>query len=305
MTKTDPHALSIGAVSRLTGIPTDTLRTWERRHSVVTPGRNEAGRRFYTTDDVERLVAIARLAEQGERVSDLARLTSGELQERAALHVGEQTLPEKIRVAVVHPAQLAIQEKVAGQKPRLEIVARVATLQELPNREYEVLLVALDALGPDPLAGLTRATEKLPGVRVAVTYHFAPAAVLRRLRATGAALLQGSKTAAALGEAILDVCRRTAPELPTSEASVPPPLFDRSQLEQLLNSSPELLCECPNHLASLAIAMRQFEIYSLRCESSSPADAQLHHDLSKATGQMRFELEKLIRRVCAHDGIEI
>ena len=33
----------IGAVSRLTGIPPDTLRVWERRYDLITPMRSEGG----------------------------------------------------------------------------------------------------------------------------------------------------------------------------------------------------------------------------------------------------------------------
>ena len=47
--------LTIGAVSRLTSIPTHTLRKWESRHEIVQPLRSESGRRFYTEDHVALL----------------------------------------------------------------------------------------------------------------------------------------------------------------------------------------------------------------------------------------------------------
>ncbi|MFT6146876.1 MAG: DNA-binding transcriptional MerR regulator, partial [Myxococcota bacterium] len=71
----DEHALSIGAVARLTNIPTDTIRTWERRYKAVTPSRTESGHRLYSPEDVDRLRMLSHLADQGERVSDLASLT--------------------------------------------------------------------------------------------------------------------------------------------------------------------------------------------------------------------------------------
>ncbi|MCG6863479.1 MAG: MerR family transcriptional regulator, partial [Chromatiaceae bacterium] len=42
----------IGAVSRLTAIPPDTLRVWERRYDLVTPMRSEGGGRLYSHQDV-------------------------------------------------------------------------------------------------------------------------------------------------------------------------------------------------------------------------------------------------------------
>ena len=35
--------LSIGAVSKATGVPVETLRTWERRYGVPSPGRSAMG----------------------------------------------------------------------------------------------------------------------------------------------------------------------------------------------------------------------------------------------------------------------
>lgn len=92
---------------------------------------------------------------------------------------------------------------------------------------------------------------------------------------------------------------------PTRGASVPAPMFDRERLENLLHATPNVVCECPNHLAALTIAMREFELYSLRCESKTPEGALLRGHLAKVTGQMRGNLEQLLVRVCTHDGIPV
>jgi len=49
-----PARYPIRAVSKLTGIGIDTLRAWERRHSAVTPIRDDRGR-LYTEADIARL----------------------------------------------------------------------------------------------------------------------------------------------------------------------------------------------------------------------------------------------------------
>lgn len=46
---------SIGAVSRMLGVPAATLRTWQERYAVVTPERTEGGHRLYSRDQVEQL----------------------------------------------------------------------------------------------------------------------------------------------------------------------------------------------------------------------------------------------------------
>ena len=48
----------IGAVSKITGIGTETLRAWERRYQAVVPGRSESGDRVYSSDDLNKLFLL-------------------------------------------------------------------------------------------------------------------------------------------------------------------------------------------------------------------------------------------------------
>jgi len=54
VTTPDASAIGIGALSKATGIPVETLRTWERRYGAVVPVRDERGR-VYTDADVRRI----------------------------------------------------------------------------------------------------------------------------------------------------------------------------------------------------------------------------------------------------------
>jgi DNA-binding transcriptional MerR regulator len=73
----------IRAVSRLTGIGTDTLRAWERRHGAVTPGRDDRGR-MYTEAEISRLRLLRGAVEHGHSIGRLAGLTDAELRHFAA-----------------------------------------------------------------------------------------------------------------------------------------------------------------------------------------------------------------------------
>jgi len=61
------QTLSIGAVSQATGIPVETLRTWERRYGFPSPDRSDGGHRQYNTSIVEHLNLISKALEQGHR----------------------------------------------------------------------------------------------------------------------------------------------------------------------------------------------------------------------------------------------
>ena len=71
--------LSIAGVERDTGLNKDTLRVWERRYGFPTPGRDTAGERVYTPDQVEKLRLIKRLMDAGHRPGRIVPLPFAEL----------------------------------------------------------------------------------------------------------------------------------------------------------------------------------------------------------------------------------
>jgi len=70
----EPTALlSIGALSKATGIPTDTLRTWERRYGFPAPERTDSGHRRYSPQTLERLRLVQRALKLGQPASSAVR----------------------------------------------------------------------------------------------------------------------------------------------------------------------------------------------------------------------------------------
>ena len=63
----EPGWMSIGALSRATGIAIGTLRSWERRYGFPEPQRLESGHRRYALDAVERLRLVKDALELGNR----------------------------------------------------------------------------------------------------------------------------------------------------------------------------------------------------------------------------------------------
>jgi MerR family transcriptional regulator, light-induced transcriptional regulator len=64
----------IGVVAMRTGLSPDVIRVWERRYGVVTPERDEAGRRLYTDADVELLTLLAEATAGGRGIGQVAVL---------------------------------------------------------------------------------------------------------------------------------------------------------------------------------------------------------------------------------------
>lgn len=65
---------SIGAVARMVGVPTSTLRSWEDRYRLVVPQRTDGGHRLYSRDQVDQLKFVAAKVAEGMQPGDAHRL---------------------------------------------------------------------------------------------------------------------------------------------------------------------------------------------------------------------------------------
>jgi MerR family transcriptional regulator, light-induced transcriptional regulator len=76
--------LTIGALSRATGIPIETLRTWELRYGYPVSKRKRSGHRLYALSVVSRLRRIAEALQRGHRAGEVVPATDAELDGLAA-----------------------------------------------------------------------------------------------------------------------------------------------------------------------------------------------------------------------------
>jgi methanogenic corrinoid protein MtbC1 len=74
--------LAIGEVSRRAGVPTDTIRTWERRYGFPVPIRMPSGHRRYRREVVEKLRLMALGKQMGVRPSATSKWSESELRSR-------------------------------------------------------------------------------------------------------------------------------------------------------------------------------------------------------------------------------
>jgi MerR family transcriptional regulator, light-induced transcriptional regulator len=72
--------LTIGALSTATGIPVDTIRTWERRYGYPLPERKPSGHRVYALSTVPRLRRVAQAIARGHRAAEVLPATERALE---------------------------------------------------------------------------------------------------------------------------------------------------------------------------------------------------------------------------------
>jgi MerR family transcriptional regulator, light-induced transcriptional regulator len=70
---------TIKEVEKLSGIKAHTLRIWEQRYSIIKPLRKPGNHRFYSNDDLKKLLKVVYLNQGGHKIGEIARLSAAEL----------------------------------------------------------------------------------------------------------------------------------------------------------------------------------------------------------------------------------
>jgi PAS domain-containing protein len=89
-----PSGLTLKAVSRRTGIPAATLRTWEHRYGFLRPRRSASGYRLYGEEEIARIEQVKYLVGQGVRVGAAMKVVVEEAMSREPTDEAQQRLDQ-------------------------------------------------------------------------------------------------------------------------------------------------------------------------------------------------------------------
>lgn len=70
---------SIKELEQLSGIKAHTIRIWEKRHRLIEPSRTSTNIRFYSDDDLKKIINVSVLNNSGIRISRIADMSAEEL----------------------------------------------------------------------------------------------------------------------------------------------------------------------------------------------------------------------------------
>jgi methanogenic corrinoid protein MtbC1 len=102
--------LSIGSLARATGIPVETLRTWEQRYGYPVAERKPSGHRVYALSNVPRLRRIADAIARGHRAGAVVAATDAELDRLMSATAG----PPAPGPLPVNPSETSIDGLIAA-----------------------------------------------------------------------------------------------------------------------------------------------------------------------------------------------
>jgi DNA-binding transcriptional MerR regulator len=70
---------SIKELERLSGIRAHTIRIWEKRHQLIQPQRTKTNIRFYSDEDLKKIINVSVLNNHGFKISKIASLSNNEI----------------------------------------------------------------------------------------------------------------------------------------------------------------------------------------------------------------------------------
>ncbi|MGR8920088.1 MAG: MerR family transcriptional regulator [Gammaproteobacteria bacterium] len=303
----------IGAVSRLTQIPVDTLRAWERRYAVVSPARTESAARLYAESDVERLKLIKQLVGNGHAISSVAGLPRADLETLLAHHQTSNAAAAQssfeVDTVISYGDSVAPLDVEKAERAGLTVLAQLrswsAFEQAVLESAPDALVVEMSALVRERVDNLLRLAHRCGAAHVIVVYGFAPAHLLDDLVAESITTLRAPVN----HEQLMRELRR--PRAPATRIvdgevqTIPERLFDDASLAELAKLPAVVKCECPHHLVDIIRTLTQFEYYSSECENQDNEDAALHGRLRATTAQARALFERALIEVAEYEGIEL
>ena len=304
----------IATVSRLTGIPVQTIRVWESRHAVVQPKRNASNVRLYARADIERLMLVRAAVDGGQAISTLASLTDQQIGARfknaAAPAAKDKARKTGCRVLVCGAALSSVLKTAWKARSDVRVQASLPTLADTQQKSIPVVdAVIVDApvLHHDLPAALRRLRSASHVPVIIVVYGFGSRQILSRLDSANVIALASPADPAQIAR----ICQLGLSIDPTPPAAFSRMLlqsaaarrYDDAFLQQLSQMPSKVQCECPNHLADLLNKLNAFERYSLECESTNVKDAAMHAMMYSASGHCREFLEEVLRRLMVHEGI--
>lgn len=102
---------TINDLEKLTGIKAHTIRIWEKRYSLLEPKRTSTNIRYYTADDLKKLLNISILNKNGLKISRISELKDNEISEKVIeLTTRNSDVEDQVQALIMAMFHLNIQK---------------------------------------------------------------------------------------------------------------------------------------------------------------------------------------------------
>lgn len=90
------NIFTIKDLENLSGIKAHTIRIWEQRYQFLKPSRTDTNIRYYSNDELKKILNIALLNKYGFKISHIGKMNEGEVRERILSLTQVQAQHERI-----------------------------------------------------------------------------------------------------------------------------------------------------------------------------------------------------------------
>jgi DNA-binding transcriptional MerR regulator len=90
------HSFTIKDLENLSGIKAHTIRIWEQRYSFLKPNRTGTNIRFYSNDELKKLLNVALLNKFGFKISHIDKMNQEEINDKILSLNQQEALQERI-----------------------------------------------------------------------------------------------------------------------------------------------------------------------------------------------------------------
>lgn len=90
------HSFTIKDLENLSGIKAHTIRIWEQRYQFLKPSRTQTNIRYYSSEELKKLLNIALLNKYGYKISHIDKMPEAEVKDKILSLSGPEAQQERI-----------------------------------------------------------------------------------------------------------------------------------------------------------------------------------------------------------------
>lgn len=157
---------NIKMAAKISGVPELLIRAWEGRYSAISPNRTDSNRRIYSDSDIDKLILLRKLTQQGYRIGNLAQMNVDDLNELYKKAVLENNLIQREdKFSLTQEHQEIINECIVSIKKyddkQLNILLNQASVKFSQHELTEKIIIPLiEKIGESWKLGLLRTSHE-------------------------------------------------------------------------------------------------------------------------------------------------
>jgi len=113
---------SIKELEQLSGIKAHTIRIWEKRHKIISPSRTTTNIRYYSDDDLKKIINVSLLNSSGIKISKIADMSPEDMYDKV-LQISERKNESLVYIDQLVVAMIDLEEE-AFEKTLSNLILR-------------------------------------------------------------------------------------------------------------------------------------------------------------------------------------